>query len=246
MKKVLLILTVIVIVAAIGVTARAKSAQKPVTEIYCPAVEVETQSEAASKVKAYKVGGETENRSAKKNPETESESESTQNDDLASEISQAEENPVKEAESQESVIEKLKAKYKIDDSYREKTESDYNGCTSYRFVKLDKNGVENPYDALSVCIDNTTGEIIAEKRFDKPAFKEAKLDKAEAKAAAEKSHPKADKNISLNIEDCILEYYMPKYPKGDIYLAYRVEFDDGNIVYVNAVSGEAVGFDQMK
>ena len=98
----------------------------------------------------------------------------------------------------------------------------------------------NPYDALKVTIDTKTGEVFSEKRFDKAAFIEAKIDEKTAKDKAIATH-----SVS-SVEKCELEYYMPDYPKGDIVLAYRVQFKDGNIVYINAVNGDIAGKDQNK
>ncbi len=147
---------------------------------------------------------------------------------------------VKELECFKSELEKLKAEYGIDDTYRESVDEDFNGYTEYCYTKFDKNGIGNPYDSLKVTIDNSTGKVFAKKRFNNSAFIEAEIDEKTAKGKAVAAHSKA------SVEKSVLEYYMPEYPKGDVLLAYRVEFKDGNVIFVNAVSGDIVGTDQNK
>ena len=139
-----------------------------------------------------------------------------------------------------SELEALKTKYGIDGTYRESIDKDNNGYTSYCYEKVDRNGVVNPYDSLNVTVDNKTGKVFTEKRFDNAAFIEAKIDEKTAKDKAVSTHSDS------TVEKCALEYYIPDYPKGDIVLAYRVQFKDGNIIYINAVSGDTAGKDQNK
>ena len=141
--------------------------------------------------------------------------------------------------TKKSELEVLKEKYGIDKTYRESItgNEDY---TEYCYEKLDKNGVVNPYDALKVTVENKSGKVIAKKRFENIANIEAKIDKKTAKKKA------AETYSDFSIEKCELQYYMPYYPDGDIILAYRVEFEKGYVVYVNAESGELAGTDQTK
>ena len=139
----------------------------------------------------------------------------------------------------ESELEKLKAKYGIDGTYRENVTEDED-YTEYCYEKVDENGVVNPYDALKVTIDNETGKVFTKKHFDNAAFIEAKIDEKTAERKAAETYP------NFSIEKCELEYYMPDYPKGDIILAYRIQFETGYVVYINAVSGKSAGTDQTK
>ena len=141
--------------------------------------------------------------------------------------------------AEKSELDALKAKYGIDKTYRESI-SKNEDYTAYCYEKIDKNGIINPYDALKVTIDNKTKKVIAKKRFDNSADIEARIDKKTAKKKAAEAYP------NFSIEKSELEYYMPDYPNGDIALAYRIQFENGYVIYINAVCGELAGTDQTK
>lgn len=141
-----------------------------------------------------------------------------------------------------TTVEGLKAYYGIDSTYRETVDADFNGYTTYYYAKADSNGVVNVYDALSIVVDNETQEIFTYKRFDRPAFIEPVITESEARAAAVNQYGQYG-----DIKDCQLEYYMPDYPDGEVYLSFTVTFSDeyAHKLYINAQNGAVLGTDEL-
>ena len=235
MKKAIIVFVVLGLTAAIVITAFAKSKadNKDITttvSVSQEQAENETKPKIAEEPSIQK---ETEQTTNIKNIEK-----TTKQTTAISTTKESTKARIK-PKTKKSELEALKAKYGIDKTYHESV-SKNEDYTEYCFEKIDKNGIINPYDALKVTVDNKTKKVISKKRFDNSTDIEAKIDKKTAKKKAAEAYP------NFSIEKSKLEYYMPDYPEGDIVLAYRIQFENGYVIYINAVSGEVCGRDQIK
>lgn len=150
----------------------------------------------------------------------------------------------------------LKQEYNIDETYQlyvsyEANESD-NDDIKYYWQKTEKNGCQNPYDALSVRIDGKTNEIVLFNRFNdvaKPS--EIKITEEEAKQIA-----LSFKEAFTSVTSCEKAYVMSNdfwneeradETEHTVRLAYTVSLNENRfIVYVDAETGKVLGGDMAK
>lgn len=150
-----------------------------------------------------------------------------------------------------SIIDSLKKQFDIDNSYGLEVTED-NGDTKYYWSKIGYDGVINPYDSLTVRIDDLTGEILTVNRFDDSYTTEQIII---SKENAE--------NIALNtreefntVTSCKLSYEEPNFFWTDtekiydtidvVRLVYDITIDNIYKVYVDVETGEVIGGDIIK
>lgn len=150
-----------------------------------------------------------------------------------------------------SIIDSLKKQFDIDNSYKLEVVED-NGDTKYYWSKIGYDGVINPYDSLTVRIDDLTGEILTVKKFnDLYTTEQINISKENAE------------NIALNVKDdfnkitsCEMSYEEPNFFWTDtdktyntvdiVRLVYNIIIDDIYKVYVDAETGEVIGGEIIK
>lgn len=143
--------------------------------------------------------------------------------------------------------------FNIDQTY-EKTSMENNGeYSSYSYIKEYRNGLQNPFESVKITCNIHTGDVVIATKFDhEPNSTIAEIDEDEAILAAAQSEYYA---AGSAVTSCQLAFILPsmflnetvaRYGAGDeAILCYKIVYDSGYIIYVDAMDAEPVAVDEI-
>lgn len=149
--------------------------------------------------------------------------------------------------------EKILNLFSLDQSYEMSKQENYGEYYGYSYIKEYSNGLQNPFDSVKVLFDAATNSIVIATKFKhEPNSIVANITIDEAIDSAERSEYYA---LGSTVTDWKLTYILPSMFENDkvkrysneneAVLCYKIVYDDGCIIYVDAMDAEPVAVDEI-
>lgn len=161
--------------------------------------------------------------------------------------------PVREKKNAAVVKENIADLFSIDQTYEVTSLENYGEYGGYSYIKEYQNGLQNPFESVKVTYNTHTGDVVIATKFDHaPNSTMAQIDENEAiTAAAQSEYYAAESTVS----SCVLTFILPsmfsnekvaRYGSGDqAILCYKIVYDGGYIIYVDAMDAEPIAVDEI-
>ena len=161
--------------------------------------------------------------------------------------------PLREKKNAAVVEENIADLFSIDQTYEMTSLENYGEYGGYSYIKEYQNGLQNPFESVKVTYSTHTGDVVIATKFDHaPNSTIAQIDENEAISAAEQSEYYA---AGSSVTSCALTFILPtmfsnekvaRYGSGDeAILCYKIVYDGGYIIYVDAMDAEPVAVDEI-
>jgi len=149
----------------------------------------------------------------------------------------------KTPQKREETLEKIKAYFGLDDSYRVSNSKHANGSADYCFEKRCANGAINIYDSLNLVLNPKNGISVLVRFCEQPVTTQAKISEQDAIRNARQTMQTAVKTQTCQLTFARPDLLGNEEAGNSVRLAYKVTFNDSVIVYIDAVNGEEIGRD---